>query len=227
MLRTEDITKVNFSGTATTEVLNKINIAVEQGEFVAIMGPSGSGKTSLLNIIGLLDSPTSGKLWLNNILINSLSDKELNKLRKKHIGYVFQDFRLIPELNIYENIELPLLYSGMNSSIRREKVIRVMNELHLTQYEKTYPAQAPAHIQQKAGIARAVVIEPGVILADEPTGNLTSTDSELILNLLAEINTRGITIILTSHSKSVANKCNRIIQLLDGQIVTEGVRLAM
>lgn len=227
MLRTEELTKSFRSDEVETIALNRVNFAVDSGEFVAIMGPSGCGKTTLLNILGLLDRPTSGKYWFDNQEVSNLNELKRTRLRRGRIGFVFQSFNLIEELTIYHNIELPLLYMGVSSSERRKRVNQVLDQIKILHKRKNYPQQLSGGQQQKVAIARAVISKPNIILADEPTGNLDSANGEEIMNLLSQLNADGTTVVMVTHSPVYADKAHRIIQLFDGHIVTENIRKAM
>jgi putative ABC transport system ATP-binding protein len=207
-----------------TTALNKVNITVEKGEFVAIMGPSGCGKSTLLNIMGLLDTPTDGQYYFNGEEVARYREKQRTNLRKGNIGFVFQSFNLIDELTVYENVELPLLYLKVSASDRRKKVGDVLERMKITHRKKHFPQQLSGGQQQRVAIARAVVTRPHLILADEPTGNLDSANGEEVMNLLSELNNEGTTIIMVTHSPSDADKAHRIVQLFDGHIVTENIR---
>lgn len=216
--------KVFRTDEVETTALNKVNITVEKGEFVAIMGPSGCGKSTLLNILGLLDSPTSGLYYFNGEEVSRYKEKQRTNLRKGNIGFVFQSFNLIDELTVYENVELPLLYLKNTSSERKHKVAEVLERMKITHRRKHFPQQLSGGQQQRVAIARAVVTRPKLILADEPTGNLDSANGEEVMNLLTELNNEGTTIIMVTHSPSDADKAHRIVQLFDGHIVTENIR---
>lgn len=224
MIRTTDMVKVFRTDEVETTALNKVNITVEKGEFVAIMGPSGCGKSTLLNILGLLDSPTSGLYYFNGEEVSRYKEKQRTNLRKGNIGFVFQSFNLIDELTVYENVELPLLYLKNTSSERKHKVAEVLERMKITHRRKHFPQQLSGGQQQRVAIARAVVTRPKLILADEPTGNLDSANGEEVMNLLTELNNEGTTIIMVTHSPSDADKAHRIVQLFDGHIVTENIR---
>jgi putative ABC transport system ATP-binding protein len=224
MLRTEDLIKLFRSDEVETLALNKVNLAVENGEFVAIMGPSGCGKTTLLNILGLLDRPTFGKYWFDDVEVSNMNELKRTRLRKGRIGFVFQSFNLIDELSVYQNIELPLLYMGVSSTERKNKVHEVMEKVKITHRKKNLPLQLSGGQQQKVAIARAIVTNPRLILADEPTGNLDSSNGEEIMELLTELNNEGTTVVMVTHSPADADKAHRIIQLFDGHIVTENLR---
>ncbi len=207
-----------------TTALNNVNLEINQGEFVAIMGPSGCGKSTLLNILGLLDNPTSGELFFNEARVDGYSERQRTNLRKENIGFVFQSFNLIEELTIYENIELPLLYMKVSSSERKRRVNEVLERMKIAHRAKHFPQQLSGGQQQRAAIARAVITNPKLILADEPTGNLDSANGEEVMNLLTQLNEAGTTIIMVTHSPSDADRSHRIIQLFDGHVVTENMR---
>ncbi|WP_080904162.1 ABC transporter ATP-binding protein [Parabacteroides sp. Marseille-P3160] len=221
MIKTEDLQKVFRTDEVETWALNNINIQIKEGEFVAIMGPSGCGKSTLLNILGLLDNPTGGKYFLNGVEVSSYTESQRTKLRKGVIGFVFQSFNLIDELNVFENIELPLLYLGVSASERKRKVNEVMNRMQITHREKHFPQQLSGGQQQRVAIARAVVANPKLILADEPTGNLDSRNGKEVMDLLTELNGDGTTIVMVTHSQHDAGYAGRIINLFDGQLVSE------
>jgi putative ABC transport system ATP-binding protein len=224
MIKTIDLVKVFRTDEVETTALNKVNITVEKGEFVAIMGPSGCGKSTLLNILGLLDTPSDGQYYFNGEEVARYREKQRTNLRKGNIGFVFQSFNLIDELTVYENVELPLLYLKVSASERRKKVEDVLERMKITHRKKHFPQQLSGGQQQRVAIARAVVTRPQLILADEPTGNLDSANGEEVMNLLSELNNEGTTIIMVTHSPSDADKAHRIVQLFDGHIVTENIR---
>jgi putative ABC transport system ATP-binding protein len=224
MIRTIDLTKVFRSDEVETTALNNVSLEIDDGEFVAIMGPSGCGKSTLLNIIGLLDNPTSGELFFNGIEVSGYSERKRTSLRKSNIGFVFQSFNLIDELTVFENIELPLLYLNVPASERKKKVEKVLDRLQITHRRKHFPQQLSGGQQQRVAICRAVVSDPRMILADEPTGNLDSANGEEVMNLLDQLNDAGTTIVMVTHSPADAEKASRIIHLFDGHIVTENIR---
>lgn len=224
MIKTIDLVKVFRTDEVETTALNKVNITVEKGEFVAIMGPSGCGKSTLLNILGLLDTPSSGQYFFNGEEVAGYREKQRTNLRKGNIGFVFQSFNLIDELTVYENVELPLLYLKVSAATRRNKVNEVLERMKITHRKKHFPQQLSGGQQQRVAIARAVVTRPHLILADEPTGNLDSANGEEVMGLLTELNNEGTTIIMVTHSPSDADKAHRIVQLFDGHIVTENIR---
>lgn len=223
MIKTVALEKIFRTEEVETLALNKVSIEVKEGEFVAIMGPSGCGKSTLLNILGLLDNPTSGEYYLNGIEVSRYTEAQRTKLRKGIIGFVFQSFNLIDELNVYENIELPLLYMGVSATERKKKVQEAMERMAIVHREKHFPQQLSGGQQQRVAIARAVVANPKLILADEPTGNLDSKNGQEVMNLLSELNKEGTTIVMVTHSQHDAGFASRIINLFDGQVVTEAV----
>ena len=224
MIKTNELVKVFRTDEVETTALNKVNLNIEKGEFVAIMGPSGCGKSTLLNIVGLLDNPTSGELNFMDQEISKYSERQRTNLRKGNIGFVFQSFNLIDELTVYENVELPLLYLNMPSSERKKKVEEVLDRMKMSHRKKHFPQQLSGGQQQRVAISRAVVTNPKLILADEPTGNLDSANGEEVMSLLSELNSEGTTIVMVTHSPSDAEKAHRIIQLFDGHIVTENIK---
>jgi putative ABC transport system ATP-binding protein len=224
MIKTTNLVKVFRTDEVETTALNKVNITVEKGEFVAIMGPSGCGKSTLLNILGLLDTPSGGQYYFNGEEVARYKEKQRTNLRKGNIGFVFQSFNLIDELTVYENVELPLLYLKVSPAERRKKVGDVLERMKITHRRKHFPQQLSGGQQQRVAIARAVVTRPQLILADEPTGNLDSANGEEVMSLLTELNNEGTTIIMVTHSPSDADKAHRIVQLFDGHIVTENIR---
>ena len=224
MIKTENLQKIFRTEEVETWALNDVSVEIAEGEFVAIMGPSGCGKTTMLNILGLLDNPSGGAYHLNGIEVSNYSEKQRTRLRKGVIGFVFQSFNLIEELNVYENIELPLLYMGIPSSVRRNSIQAAMDRMEIAHRAKHFPQQLSGGQQQRVAIARAVVANPKLILADEPTGNLDSKNGKEVMNLLTELNRDGTTIVMVTHSQHDAGYAARIINLFDGNLVSE-VRL--
>ena len=224
MIKTVDLTKVFRTDEVETTALNKVTLDINDGEFVAVMGPSGCGKSTLLNILGLLDNPTGGELHFNGTEVSKFSERHRTNMRKGNIGFVFQSFNLIDELNVYENVELPLLYLKVSASERRKKVEEVLDRMKIAHRKKHFPQQLSGGQQQRVAIARAVVTKPSLILADEPTGNLDSSNGEEVMNLLTELNKDGTTIVMVTHSPSDAEYAHRIVQLFDGHIVTENIK---
>jgi putative ABC transport system ATP-binding protein len=221
MIRTVNLTKVFRTEEVETTALNQVSFEINEGEFVAIMGPSGCGKSTLLNILGLLDNPTDGEYHFLNNEVSGFSEKQRANLRKKNIGFVFQNFNLIDELSVFENIELPLIYLGYSASERKKRVEEVLNQMQIMHRKNHFPLQLSGGQQQRVAVCRAVVARPHIILADEPTGNLDSTHGDEVMNLLEELNKNGTTIIMVTHSQRDASYAQRIVRLFDGQIVTE------
>ena len=219
MIRTENLTRIFRTEEIETIALNGVNINVKDGEFVAIMGPSGCGKSTLLNILGLLDTPTEGKYWLGDEEVGHLKERERTAYRKGRIGFVFQNFNLIDELTVEENIDLQLKYLGIGKAERKERVLDILRKVKLSHRAKHYPHQLSGGQQQRVAIARAVVGKPSIILADEPTGNLDSKNGMEVMQLLSELNEEGTTIVMVTHSKDDATYASRIINLFDGQVV--------
>ena len=219
MIRTENLTRIFRTEEIETIALNGVNINVEDGEFVAIMGPSGCGKSTLLNILGLLDTPTEGKYWLGDEEVGHLKERERTAYRKGRIGFVFQNFNLIDELTVEENIDLQLKYLGIGKAERKERVLDILRKVKLSHRAKHYPHQLSGGQQQRVAIARAVVGKPSIILADEPTGNLDSKNGVEVMQLLSELNDEGTTIVMVTHSQHDATYAHRIINLFDGQVV--------
>jgi putative ABC transport system ATP-binding protein len=224
MIKTVDLLKVFRTDEVETTALNKVSLEIKSGEFVAIMGPSGCGKSTLLNILGLLDNPTEGEYFFLDTEVAKYKEKQRTNLRKSNIGFVFQSFNLIDELTVFENVELPLLYQNVPSSERKKKVDTVLERMKISHRRNHFPQQLSGGQQQRVAIARSVVSNPKLILADEPTGNLDSSNGEEVMNLLSELNKEGTTIVMVTHSPTDAEKAHRIIQLFDGHIVTENIK---
>ncbi len=221
MIKVEKLRKIFKTEEVETWALNNVSIQIKQGEFVAIMGPSGCGKSTLLSILGLLDNPTEGSYILDGVDVASFNESQRNSLRKGKIGFVFQSFNLIDELNVYENIELPLLYMGIGSSERKRKVNEAMERMGISHRSKHFPNQLSGGQQQRVAIARAIVVNPKLILADEPTGNLDSKNGKEVMSLLSELHKSGTTIVMVTHSQHDAGYADRVINLFDGEVVTE------
>ena len=221
MIEVNNLQKIFRTEEIETWALNDVSFNVADGEFVAIMGPSGCGKSTLLNILGLLDNPTKGSYKLQGVEVSSLDENHRTDLRKGVIGFVFQSFNLIDELNVRENIELPLLYMGVPAKERRQRAEEVMERMNISHREKHFPNQLSGGQQQRVAIARAVIAGPKLILADEPTGNLDSVNGQEVMNLLKELNQQGTTVVMVTHSRHDASYANRIINLFDGSIVKE------
>ena len=221
MIKTVNLQKIFRTEEVQTLALTNVNIEVSEGEFVAIMGPSGCGKSTLLNILGLLDNPTAGEYYLNGTEVSRYTESQRTDLRKGVIGFVFQSFNLIDELNVYENVELPLLYMGIPSAERKKRVEDALERMGMMHRVKHFPQQLSGGQQQRTAIARAVVANPKLILADEPTGNLDSKNGREVMELLQELHRDGTTIVMVTHSQHDADYADRIIHLFDGQVVTE------
>ena len=219
MIKLDNITKIFSTEEVQTTSLNGVSLEIKEGEFVAIMGPSGCGKSTLLNIMGLIDTPTEGTYLLNGKDVITLTENERTDIRKGVIGFVFQSFNLIDELNVNENVELPLLYMGVPAKERKERVLEVLRRMNMSQRGKHYPSQLSGGQQQRVAIARAVISNPKIILADEPTGNLDSKNGLEVMEMLSQLNDEGTTIIMVTHSQHDATYANRIINLYDGQII--------
>ncbi len=221
MIKVEKLCKSFRTEDVETIALDKVSFEVKDGEFLAIMGPSGCGKSTLLNILGLLDNPTSGEYWLDGQELGSLKEKERTIVRKGNIGFIFQSFNLIDELNVEENIELPLTYLGIKASERKEKVQSIMKRMNISHRARHFPHQLSGGQQQRVAIARAVVFEPKLILADEPTGNLDSKNGSEVMKLLTELNQEGTTIVMVTHNSHDATIAHRTIHLFDGRLQEE------
>ncbi|WP_299112066.1 ABC transporter ATP-binding protein [uncultured Winogradskyella sp.] len=221
LLSLNEATRTVNSGSNKVTLLNNINLDVKEGEFISLMGPSGSGKSTLLNCIGMLDSFTDGGYTFLGEPVHSMKEKNRSKLYKEYIGFVFQAYHLIDELNVYENIETPLLYKNVKSSERKAMVADMLDRFNIVGKKDLFPVQLSGGQQQLVGVARALIGKPKLILADEPTGNLNSKQSEEIMELFAELNKEGVTIIQATHSEKNASYGSRVINLLDGKIVSE------
>ena len=225
MIKTVNLQKLFTTEEVETTALNGINMEIQDGEFVAIMGPSGCGKSTLLNILGLLDNPSGGEYFFWDKEVARMSERQRAQLRKGSIGFVFQSFNLIDELTVFENVELPLLYLKVPSSERKQKVEAVLERMNIMHRRNHFPQQLSGGQQQRVAIARAVVAKPKMILADEPTGNLDSSNGNDVMELLTDLNEQGTTIIMVTHSEHDARYSHRIIRLLDGQTVMENIMI--
>jgi len=223
MIKTTDLTRIFRTDEVETTALNKVSIEIEKGEFVAVMGPSGCGKSTLLNILGLLDTPTSGNFNFLGENVSHFSEKQRAKLRKQNIGFVFQNFNLIDQLTVFENVELPLIYLKLSARERKERVDEALEKMQIAHRRKHYPNQLSGGQQQRVAVARAVVARPQFILADEPTGNLDSTHGDEVMGLLESLNNNGTTIIMVTHSQRDADYARRVIMLFDGQVINESL----
>lgn len=220
LLKTVNLTKVYRTDEVETTALDNINLTIQEGEFVSIMGPSGCGKSTLLNVIGLLDSANSGELHFQAQNILQIPEKKKAQLRKEKIGFVFQNFNLIDELSVFENVELPLTYLNIPKKERKDRVEDILQKMDIYYRKDHYPLQLSGGLQQRVAVARAVVPNPALVLADEPTGNLDSKNGADVMNILTDLNEQGTTIVMVTHSVHDAAYSNRTIQLLDGKVVT-------
>ncbi|MBI2731625.1 MAG: ABC transporter ATP-binding protein [Sphingobacteriales bacterium] len=223
MIKITGLEKYYRTEEVETIALNKLTIDVKEGEFVAVMGPSGCGKSTLLNILGLLDDPDGGSFVFNGIEVAGFNERKRADLRKKNIGFVFQSFNLIDELTVFENVELPLIYNNVKATDRKKRVEEVLDNLKIMHRRNHYPQQLSGGQQQRVAVARAVVNNPKLILADEPTGNLDSSNGNEVMQLLTELNEKGTTIVMVTHSEHDARYSHRIIRMLDGHAVTENI----
>ena len=223
MIKITNLEKIYRTEEVETVALNKLSFVVNDREFVAVMGPSGCGKSTLLNILGLLDDTDSGSFLFNGIEVAHFNERKRADLRKRNIGFVFQSFNLIDELTVFENVELPLIYLGIKSDERKKRVEEVLEKVQIMHRRNHYPQQLSGGQQQRVAVARAVVNKPKLILADEPTGNLDSSNGNEVMQLLIELNEQGTTIIMVTHSEHDASYSHRIIRMLDGQTVTENI----
>ena len=224
MIRTANLRKIYTTDEVETTALNNVNIEIKQGEFVSIMGPSGCGKSTLLNILGLLDNPSDGELFFLDNEVAKYSERQRALLRKENIGFVFQSFNLIDELTVTENVELPLLYLGVNTADRKKKVNEALERMEIMHRANHFPQQLSGGQQQRVAVSRAIVGNPKLILADEPTGNLDSARGDEVMSILTGLNEAGTTIVMVTHSPTYAEYGNRIIHLFDGHVVTENYK---
>lgn len=221
LIEIKSLTKSYRTSDIETTALNSVKLTIDAGEFVAVMGPSGCGKSTMLNILGLLDKPNGGEYFFDGKEVANISESARSKVRKNNIGFVFQSFNLIDELNVYDNIELPLIYVKMSASERRARVNTMMERMGIAHRAKHFPQQLSGGQQQRVAVARALVTDPKIILADEPTGNLDSAHGKEVMELLSELNRSGTTIVMVTHSPTDAGYAHRIVQLLDGEVVSE------
>ena len=223
MIKIKELEKIYRTEEVETIALNKLSIEVKEGEFVAVMGPSGCGKSTLLNILGLMDDADGGSFIFNGVEVSHFNERKRAEMRKQNIGFVFQSFNLIDELTVYENVELPLIYTGVKAAERKLKVESVLDKMMIMHRRNHFPQQLSGGQQQRVAVARAVVNNPKLILADEPTGNLDSANGSEVMELLTDLNEQGTTIIMVTHSEHDAKFSHRIIRMLDGQTVTENI----
>ena len=221
MIKAISLTKVFRTESVETTALNGINLEINEGEFLAIMGPSGCGKSTLLNLLGLLDNPTDGELWFLGQEVSQYTENSRTDLRNGNIGFVFQSFNLIDELTVFENVELPLLYAGVSVKERVERVNAAPDRMQIAHRSEHFPQQLSGGQQQRVAIARAIVTNPHIVLADEPTGNLDSVNGNDVMNLLTELNRKGTTVVMVTHSEENARMAGRLVRMIDGNILTE------
>ena len=227
MIQLKNLTKAYKTDEVETTALDSVSIEVKQGDFVTIMGPSGCGKSTLMNILGMLDNPTSGEYYFLDTETSKFSERQRTSIRKEHIGFVFQSFNLIDELTVYENVELPLLYLNVPANERKVKVQEVLERIQIMHRKNHFPQQLSGGQQQRVAVARAIVSNPKIILADEPTGNLDSTHGDEVMRMLTELNEAGTTVIMVTHSSSYADYGNKTIHLFDGRVVAENYKEAL
>jgi len=221
MINLKNLTKIYRTDEIESTALNQVSFEIEKGEFVSIMGPSGCGKSTLLNILGMLDKPESGSYKFMGTEISGLNEKGRSAVRKQNIGFIFQNFNLIDELTVFENIELPLIYNKISASERKKRVNELIDKMGISHRASHFPQQLSGGQQQRVAVARALITKPPLILADEPTGNLDSSHGNEVMELLCELNEAGTTVIMVTHSSHDASYSGRVINLLDGQIVSE------
>jgi len=224
MVRTRNLKRVYTTDEVETTALTNVNLDIQQGEFVAIMGPSGCGKSTLLNILGLLDNPDDGEYFFLDQEVSRFVERQRVNMRKENLGFVFQSFNLIDELTVFENVELPLFYLGTPSSEREKRVDEVLEQMAIMHRKNHFPQELSGGQQQRVAVARAIVAKPKLILADEPTGNLDSTNGSVVMKILSDLNERGTAIVMATHSEHDAEYANRTIHLFDGHVVTENIK---
>ena len=221
IIKTEGLSKLFRTDEVETTALDEVDLTIEEGEFTSIMGPSGCGKSTLLHILGLIDNPDGGKYWFLDEEVSRYSERQRANLRKENIGFVFQSFNLIDELTVHENVELPLIYTKIPESVRKAKVTDVLERMNMAHRIKHFPQQLSGGQQQRVAVARAIVNQPNLVLADEPTGNLDSEHGEEVMKILSSLNDEGTTIVMVTHSNEDASVGKRIVRMLDGRIITE------
>lgn len=221
LIHLKEITKIYRLDKVEVPALNGIDLEIQQGEFVAIMGPSGSGKSTLMNIIGCLDSPTSGEYYLNGKLVSQMDDRELAHIRNEEIGFVFQTFNLLPRYNALENVALPLIYAGVRKTEREERALKMLRMVGIEEWKNHKPNELSGGQRQRVAIARALINNPAILIADEPTGNLDSKSSNEIMQLFQQIHSMGNTIILVTHDEKIASYAHRLVQIMDGKIISD------
>lgn len=223
MIKTENLTKVYRTDEVETTALNEVSIEIKAGEFVSIMGPSGCGKSTLMNILGMIDNPSGGKYNFLEHEVSGYSERQRSDLRKNNIGFIFQSFNLIDELTVFENVELPLIYTKVGGAERKQRVEEVLEKMNMMHRRNHFPQQLSGGQQQRVAVGRAIINHPKLILADEPTGNLDSNNGDDVMKTLVKLNQEGATIIMVTHSQYCAEFGNRIIRMLDGKVVTENI----
>jgi putative ABC transport system ATP-binding protein len=223
MIKTVQLSKVYRTDEVETTALNSVDIEIKAGEFVSVMGPSGCGKSTLMNVLGMIDNPSAGEYFFNEQEVGKLSERKRADVRKNNLGFVFQSFNLIDELTVYENVELPMLYTKVPANERKKRVEELLEGMNIMHRRNHFPQQLSGGQQQRVAVARAVVNKPKLILADEPTGNLDSVNGDEVMKILADLNATGTTILMVTHSQYCAEFGNRIIRMLDGKVVTENV----
>jgi len=224
MIKTTNLTKIFTTEEVETTALKTVNVEIQEGEFVALMGPSGCGKSTFLHITGMLDNPTDGEYYFKGTEVSKYSEKKRANLRKGNIGFVFQSFNLIDELTVFENVELPLLYLAVSAGERKRRVNEILEQLEIVPRKNHFPRQISGGQQQRVAVARAIITNPKIILADEPTGNLDSTHGDEVMKTLVDLNESGTTIVMVTHSPAYADYAHRVIHLFDGHIVTENLK---
>ncbi|MBK6930881.1 MAG: ABC transporter ATP-binding protein [Saprospirales bacterium] len=223
MIKTQNLSKVYRTEEVETTALNAVDVEIKEGEFVSVMGPSGCGKSTLLNVLGMIDSPSSGDYYFMGEEVGRLSERKRSNVRKHNLGFVFQSFNLIDELTVYENVELPMLYTQVPAAERKKQVEELLEGMNIMHRRNHFPQQLSGGQQQRVAVARAIVNRPKLILADEPTGNLDSANGDEVMKILSQLNAQGTTILMVTHSQYCAEFGNRIIRMLDGQVVTENL----
>lgn len=223
MIKTSKLSKVYRTEEVETTALNEVDVDIKEGEFVSVMGPSGCGKSTLLNVLGMIDSPSGGEYYFMGEEVGRLRERKRSNVRKHNLGFVFQSFNLIDELTVYENVELPMLYTKVPSAERKIRVEELLEGMNIMHRRNHFPQQLSGGQQQRVAVARAIVNRPKLILADEPTGNLDSANGDEVMKILSQLNSEGTTILMVTHSQYCAEFGNRIIRMLDGQVVTENL----
>lgn len=221
LVRMEGVSKIFYTDEVETHALSNINLEIKRGEYVSVAGPSGCGKSTLLSILGLLDTPTEGKYWLNGTPVEELRSGDRSRIRNREVGFIFQSFNLIGDLSVFENVELPLTYRGLPSTDRKERVKDALARVNMAHRMKHFPSQLSGGQQQRVAVARALSGEPAVLLADEPTGNLDSKNGEAVMELLHDLHRSGATIVMVTHDPCFARHAQRTVSLFDGRVVDE------